>query len=334
MLDIINSDVETLSNMDLSKFTNKSILITGASGLIGLYLLSLIKKKKDKLNIKIYTWNKNDIEILFQPLFEGCESIISDITDPSSYKSLPKFDFIIHAAGYGQPGKFMSNKIKTIELNTTSTKILFDHLNDNGTFLFVSTSELYSGLETLEVTEDMIGTTNTTHPRSCYIEGKRTGETICNIYRENGVDVKIARLSLAYGPGTRVGDARVLNSLIEKSIRNNSIDLMDSGRAIRTYCYITDVVEMFMNILLDGTGFIYNVGGISKLSILDMANKIGELSNRMVNVPEMDNQMLGSPKTVNISIDKYTKEFGKTKFVTFDDGLRRTIDWQRKLYNL
>ena len=96
MLDIINSDVETLSNMDLSKFTNKSILITGASGLIGLYLLSLIKKKKDKLNIKIYTWNKNDIEILFQPLFEGCESIISDITDPSSYKSLPKFDFIIH----------------------------------------------------------------------------------------------------------------------------------------------------------------------------------------------------------------------------------------------
>jgi UDP-glucuronate decarboxylase len=332
MLNIINNDIESLSNIDLSKFSNKSVLITGASGLIGLYLLSIIKKKMYEFNIKIYTWNKSNIESIFEPIFTGCETIISDITDVNCYKSLPKFDFIIHAAGYGQPGKFMNNKIKTIEINTISTKLLLDHLNDNGSFLFVSTSELYSGIETLDVTEDMIGTTNTTHPRSCYIEGKRIGETICNIYRENGIDVKIARLSLAYGPGTRDGDARVLNSLIEKSIKNNSIDLMDSGSAIRTYCYITDVIEMFLNILLNGNGFIYNVGGISKLSILDMAHKIGEYSNKVVNVPEFDNQLLGSPKTVNISIDKYIKEFNKINFVTFDDGLSRTIDWQKKIY--
>ena len=332
MLNIINSDIESLSNIDLSKFSNKSVLITGASGLIGLYLLSIIRTKMYEFNIKIYTWNKNNIESIFEPFFTGCETIISDITDVNCYKSLPKFDFIIHAAGYGQPGKFMNNKIKTIEINTISTKLLLDHLNYNGTFLFVSTSELYSGIETLEVTEDMIGTTNTIHPRSCYIEGKRTGETICNIYRENGVDVKIVRLSLAYGPGTRAGDARVLNSLIEKSIKNNSIYLMDSGSAIRTYCYITDVIEMFLNILLNGNEFIYNVGGISKLSILDMAHKIGEYSNTVVNVPELDTQLLGSPKTVNISIDRYINEFNKSDFVSFDDGLKNTIEWQKKLY--
>ena len=63
-----------------------------------------------------------------------------------------------------------------------------------------------------------------------------------------------------------------------------------------------------------------------------MAHKIGKCSNKVVNVPEFDNQLLGSPKTVNISIDKYIKEFNKINFVSFDDGLNRTIEWQKKIY--
>lgn len=332
MTEIIIEDVKNIQ-VDISQLKDKSILITGASGLLGIYLLAFLKQFQKEYNIKIYTWNKSEIDDIFLPFFENCNTIISDIVDIKSFRNLPNFDFIIHAAGYGQPGKFMSDKMKTVELNTFSTKFLLEKLNIGGKFLFVSTSELYSGLDIDSVIESMIGTTNTDHPRACYIEGKRMGEAICHIYRESGLDVKIARLSLAYGPGTKIGDARVLNSVIEKSIKNNTITLMDAGDAIRTYCYITDVIEMLLNILFWSKDTIYNVGGISKLSILEMATKIGDCMNKNVEVPKNTSNLIGSPKNVNISIEKYCDEFSKIKFVNFDEGLEKTILWQKKLYN-
>ncbi len=331
MLNIIHNDINNI-DIDLSKMKNKSVLITGASGLIGLYMLAVLKRKQKEYNISIYTINRNKINDIYLPLFEDCYRIIADITDNSIYETLPKFDYIIHAAGYGQPGKFMLDKIKTIKLNTTSTIKLLEKLNIDGTFLFVSTSELYSGLELYNITENEIGNTNTNHPRSCYIEGKRCGESICHSYIENGVDVKIARLSLAYGPGTQIGDARVLNSLIEKGIKNTEIKLMDGGQAIRTYCYITDTIEMFLNILLFGKEHTYNVGGKSTTTILDLANMIAYKLNKKVITPTIVEELVGNPKIVNISIDKYINEFDKISFISLNDGLDNTIKWQKKLY--
>jgi nucleoside-diphosphate-sugar epimerase len=331
MLNIIKNDLNHI-NINLTDLKDKSILITGASGLIGIYLVSYICKYQKNLNIKIYIWSKNNIDPIFLPLFENCEKIIGDIVDHNIYTKLPKFDFIIHAAGYGQPGKFLEDKIKTIEINTLGTKYLLNQLKNNGKFLFISSSEIYNGNELFNITENEIGKTNTDHPRACYIEGKRMGETICNIYKSMGNDIKIARLSLAYGPGTKKGDARVLNSLIEKSIKNDYLTLLDKGDAIRTYCYITDVVEMFLNILLNGNG-LYNVGGISKLSIFELANKISSSFSKKVITPEIEESLSGSPKIVNISIEKYLNEFNKKSFISFDEGLKNTIEWQKKLYN-
>lgn len=310
----------------MPNLNGKKVLITGASGLIGVHLIESIS------NGDIYTWTKNEIDIYLKDKFNNCNIIQRDITDINSFNDLPKFDIIIHSAGYGQPGKFLDDKIKTIQLNTTSTIELFKKLKTDGKFLFVSTSELYNGLNNFFIKETDIGTTNTDHFRSCYIEGKRCGESICHSYKERGYDVKIARLCLAYGEYTKRGDHRVLNSLIEKAIKNNKIELMDNGDAIRTYCYVKDVVDMFWNILLNGKDVTYNVGGDSKLSILDLAKKIGLYFNKEVIVPEINNEILGNPKIVNISIDKYLNEFGCKQFLNFDDGLRKTIEWQKYIY--
>lgn len=330
---IIDESKEIIKNINFSQLNNKKILITGASGLIGVYLVSCLKQIMKTHNIDIFVWVQNDIDIIFSDIFHDCTIIKNDITDISSFLKLPEFDCIIHAAGYGQPDKFMDDKIKTISLNTTSTIELFNKLKTNGKFLFISTSELYSGIDEQNITEIQIGTTNTNHPRSCYIEGKRCGESICNIYKEKGYDVKIIRLSLAYGPGTKKNDKRVLNSLIQKGLNEDNIKLLDSGDAIRTYCYITDVIEMFWNIFLFGEDLIYNVGGKSVTSIYDLSVLIGSKLNKNVEIPKEINQQLGNPKIVNISIDKYMNEFKKHKFVSLEDGLNKTINWQKKLYN-
>ena len=328
-LEIIYNDINNI-NIDLSKLKDKSILITGASGLIGIYLLALLKTKQKEYNITIHSWTRNEIKNNIKQLFENCHTIIGDITDYNMFNDLPMFDFIIHASGYGQPIKFLEDKVKTLEINTLSTIKLFEKLKKDGTFLFVSSSEVYNGLEHYNIVETEIGTTNTDNLRSCYIEGKRCGESLCHSYSEQGYNVKIIRLSLTYGPGTQKNDTRVLNSLIEKGINNESIDLLDDGKAIRTYCYVSDVIEMFMNILLYSKERTYNVGGLETFSIFDLSKMIGTILNKEVIVPEINNKLIGSSNIVNVSIEKYLTEFNKKDFVKLNNGLKNTIKWQIK----
>jgi|688.fasta_scaffold116458_2 nucleoside-diphosphate-sugar epimerase len=334
-MSIITEDVKKIvSDIDFSQLQDKRVLVTGASGLIGVYMVACLKEIQTKYNIELYVWLNNPIEEQFSDIFNGCITITGDITNYNHprFRLDGPFDYILHLAGYGQPNKFLNNKTKTIALNTTGTLNLFSNLNKNGKFLFASTSEVYSGLNSDNIDENEIGTTNTNHPRSAYIEAKRCGEAICYAQKDNGVYVKIARLSLAYGPGTKKDDTRVMNSLIQKGLTGESINLMDNGDAMRTYCYITDVVEMFWNIIFFGKETIYNVGGESKTSILELAKLIGDNLNKPVVLPEVSRTLAGNPKNVNISLKKYLNEFKKNNFVSLDNGVKKTIMWQKELY--
>jgi hypothetical protein len=95
-----------------------------------------------------------------------------------------------------------------------------------------------------------------------------------------------ARIALAYGPGTKKHDTRVLNQFIEKALVQKRIELLDSGEATRTYCYIDDVVEMLWNIVLRGNQEVYNVGGHSVTSIADLAMRIRVQASRAISPAE------------------------------------------------
>ncbi|MEK7097218.1 MAG: NAD-dependent epimerase/dehydratase family protein, partial [Patescibacteria group bacterium] len=169
---------------------------------------------------------------------------------------------------------------------------------------------------------------------SCYIEAKRCGEAICNAYRAKGVQAKSARLSLAYGPGTKQGDLRVLNSFIQKAIQGK-IEMLDYGEAKRTYCYISDAIEIMWKILLFGKEPVYNVGGFSNITIADLARKIGKYLDIPVVFPKISSDKIsGAPVDVSLDMSKVKNEFGKTEYVSLDEGLERTIEWQKKLYQI
>lgn len=334
---IIEDSKNVISKINFSSLNNKSILITGATGLIGTYLLaclyhlSISKKLKLKVNILIHS----DLPGFITPFIKSldCSVYQGDITDSQFCKTLPNTDYIIHAAGYGQPRKFMENPIKTLQINTTATLGLFEHLNKDGSFLFLSTSEVYSGLSNPPFNESQIGNTTTDHPRASYIEGKRTGETICNEYRRLGINAKSARLSLAYGPSTKQHDKRVINNFIEKALTQGRIDMLDQGEAKRTYCYITDAIEILWNILLFGKDNIYNVGGVSRTTIAELAKLIAKETGVSVIFPKKSSDLLGAPDDVYLDLTKIQQEFNKHQFISLEDGIRTTINWQKNLYN-
>jgi len=338
LVSIIEEDAKAvIASVDLSKLSGKTILLTGASGLIGTYFLASMRECSRNQNnpIKVTAVVHSELSNTFKALldFEGACVVSGDLTDLSFVSGLGKFDFIIHAAGYGQPGLFMADPVKTIKLNTFTTLSLFDNLAEGGRFLFISSSEVYSGHPNPPYLETQIGTTNTTHPRSCYIEAKRCGEAICNAYRTRGVNASSARLALAYGPGTKPHDHRVLNSFVERGLIQKKIILQDMGAAKRTYCYVSDAVEIFWHIMLFGTDPIYNVGGETNTTIAELARKVGHYLDVPVRFPTDSREVGGAPEDVSLDMSLVKKQFNKTQYVSFDSGLARTINWQKVLYS-
>lgn len=333
---IVSEASRAVAGLDLSALSGRTVLITGASGLIGTYFVASIKewKKNSTANVEVIGLCATEPDQWWKDLFDepSFRWMKGDLTNSQFLASLPEVDYIIHAAGYGQPGKFLQNPVKTIELNTTATCQLFRHLKPKGRLLFVSTSEVYVGSPSAHPSENDIGLTNTDWPRASYIEAKRTGEAICHAFQKEQKQSRIVRLALGYGPGTRCGDQRVLHSFIERALRDGEISLMDHGQALRTYCYVTDVVEMMWNIFLHGKHTTYNVGGISRTSIAKLATTIAEIMRVPVEfpagLPEISTKTNGAPSDVSINISRYLSEFQKKAFVSLGDGLRKTIEWQ------
>lgn len=328
--------LEVYNSINLKELDNKKILITGCSGLIGLNIIALLKLLQSKnynIDITSTVFNKPE-DYLLNMKSNKFKIIQFDLSDTDKCKSEldDNYDMIIHCATYGQPNLFLENKLKTITLNTTITDLLLKKLKKDGKFLFISSSEIYSGSMNQPHNESDIGTTTPQHSRSAYIESKRCAEAICQAYIENGYNVKIARLCLAYGIGTKPNDKRVLNNFIQKALVDKEIRLMDSGNSLRNYGYTSDIIEIFFNILLNGKEIVYNVTGQNIISIKDLALKIGNILNVPIIIPEENHGMIGAPNKVILDISKVKNEFNKNKFVSLNDGLKRTIEWQKLLY--
>lgn len=290
----------------------KKLLITGAYGLVGSNICKVLERDYPEIEI---TREKSSVAY-------------EDIDDTFRLQWGGDFDYVIFAAGYGQPQMFSKEKVKTIETNTTDLINTFRRLNRDGKFLYVSSSEVYSGAKA-PYKETDIGTTTPQHPRACYIEGKRCGEAICMAYKEQGYDVKIARLALAYGPGTKKGDTRVLNQFIEQALTTGRIEVRDDGSAVRTYCYVDDAVHQMLNILFKSKDVVYNVGGKSTWSIANLAGYIGNILGIKVTFGSASS--IGAPDDVRLNMTRTLSEF-PMELTTLDEGLKRTIEYQKELY--
>jgi UDP-glucuronate decarboxylase len=333
LLGILQKDALHVNhNASLKSFEGTSVIVTGSSGLVGINIISSLifyNKNFAKKTISIYAVSYSDPDKFIKKMFldNNVKILYGDITNYDFLKKIPFADCIMHCAGYGQPGKFMADKIKTISINTTATIELIKKVRKGGRFLFMSSSEVYSGNLSYKDKEEDIGTTGPSHPRACYIEGKRTGEAIVNASRDSGINAVSVRLALAYGPGVKSDDARVLNQLVSKGLKG-SIDLLDSGSAIRTYGYIADIIIMLFNILLKNNYSVFNVGGESTLSIKELAEKIGTKTNSKVSIPERSHLSIeGAPSEVKLDLSRIKSEYGHAKYLNMEEGLERTIEW-------
>ena len=333
--------LEYIEKIDLTPLRNKTVYVTGANGLIGtylIYMLHLANTVKD-MGINIAAVSKSPPGSHLQDIFNDRYTFYSaDLNDPRCDCYEPKADYIIHGATYAQPKKFIQNYMDTIHLNTTVTeRLLKKAKQDNATLLFLSSSEVYGNPDEnhIPTKEDYPGLCSPVDIRAIYSESKRMGETLCFAYRNfEGVNAKIARISMTYGPGIGLKDERVLAHFLRQALYEKKIVMLDDGRKIRTFCYIADCVLMLLYIMLYGKEFVYNVGGKESISIRTLAEEIclitgSTLSEEIANRENLKDVKV-SPEMVKLDITKVLTEFPIPSFKPFREGLSRTIEWNKE----
>ena len=337
---VLREDLESIigENISWDKLRGRTVLITGASGMIGTYMLQTLTMLNDKFKygIKVIAVLRNPAKLSEEiKSRDDVTIIVHDVTKNFDIKE--DIDYIIHAASPASPLIMQNQPVETIAANTLgtfNTLSLAKEKNAEG-YMFISSREIYGqpseGQEFFF--ENTYGFVDQLNPRSCYSEGKKAAETMCVCYHdEYGLNTKIARLAHTYGPGMSIYDGRVQADFLKNVFHNEDIVLKSEGTAVRTYTYIADAVAGLFRILLDSEDTVYNIGNENgKVSIRELAeimvNIYPERGLKLVfDIPEGGTKGT-APYTLGILNSEKLRGIGWKPKYSVKDGFKRTLEY-------
>lgn len=284
------------ASVEWSLLQNKVILITGATGMIGVFLIDVLMERNKKYNdnIRIVALSRDEDKIKQRlGIYLKNQSITflkHDVNQPITRDILPvEIDYIIHGASNTHPLQYTLDPVGTIEANVTGTRNLLEltALMPHCRMVFLSSVEVYGENrgDTEEFAESYCGYIDCNTLRACYTEGKRLGEALCQAYiATRGIDAVIPRLCRVYGPTMLPTDTKAISQLIKKAVTGENIVLKSEGKQLYSYLYVADVVTAILTLLLKGeTGQAYNVADRSSNSSLkELAQYLANLNGRKV----------------------------------------------------
>ena len=287
---IWQEDIENLANKEIYNcFKNKTVLITGATGLIGSEIVfSFICANRIKdLNVKVIAFVRNEAkaENLFKNILNNSnfKLHIADIKDEINIEE--NIDYIIHCANITSSQMMLEKPVETslIALDGTKNILEFACKKEVKSLIFLSSLEIYGLINKEElIKEDDFGYIDLSNPRSCYPESKRMAENLCIAYsHQYGLNTKIARLTQTFGAGINDEDKRVFAQFVQSAINKKNIVLHTKGNTTRNYCYLTDAINGILTVLIKGENKnAYNIANKNaRFSILEMAEMIAKKTN-------------------------------------------------------
>jgi nucleoside-diphosphate-sugar epimerase len=301
-------------------------LITGGSGFIGSFIVKKLLQLSSTTKIKIY-----DINPTISIEDSRIEIIKGDVLDKEKLiKNTCDVNVIIHCAAICGIDTIKKNPLKTIDINFKGTENVLEcskiH-NIKKTILF-STSEVY-GKYCIGYNEDCKVEVNpiNINERSIYQISKLLGETYGYIYHKMfGLDITVIRPFNIYGPG-QIGEGAIKN-FVDSAIKNENIYINGSGKIIRSWCYVDDIVDCVMKAIDKCHQYnIYNVGNSNNIiSIKNLAIKIIKLAKSESKIiyreALMDDILIRFPCT-----EKAENQLNYTPLTNLEEGLKKTITY-------
>lgn len=253
------------------------ILVTGGAGFIGSHLCEkLLSLKHEVICVdNFYTGSINNISHLSE--FNAFEVIRHDVTFPLYLE----VDGIFNLACPASPIQYQKNPVQTFKTNVHGAINMLGLAKRTGArFLQASTSEVYGDPEVSPQREDYWGHVNPIGIRSCYDEGKRAAETLTMDYqRQFNVDTRIARIFNTYGPNMSKDDGRVVSNFIVQALRNEPITVYGDGSQIRSFCFVSDLVEGLVKLFFKEKVFEpINLGNPMPITMKQLALEVIQLT--------------------------------------------------------
>ena len=305
------------------------ILITGGAGFLGSHLSKRLLKEGHEVICmdNFFTGRKRNILNLVEN--SNFEMMRHDVTDPFKVEC----DQIYNLACPASPVHYQYNAIKTIKTSVMGAiNCLGLAKRVNARVFQASTSEVYGDPSVHPQPEAYWGNVNPIGIRSCYDEGKRCAETLFMDYRrQNGVDVRIARIFNTYGPNMCPDDGRVVSNFIVQALQGHDITVYGEGEQTRSFCYCDDLIEGFIRMMnQDETIGPMNIGNPREFTILELAEKVINLTGSQSKIiyealPSDD------PKQRQPDITQARQVLDWEPKYSLDEGLKPTIAYFDKL---
>lgn len=345
---ILSMDLQEISQssiIDWKRFKNKTILITGANGMLPSYIVFtlLYQNKKLNLNLKVIAQVRNisRAKSVFTDFIHDKALILYERDVTLQYNINIKIDFIIHAASQASPKYYNIDPVGTLMANIQGTINILNLAKDNlaESVLFFSSAEIYGEVNKELIDEKSYGYLDPCSIRSCYSESKRMGEQLCVSYnKQYSTHCKIVRPFHTYAPTMKLDDGRVFADFVKNIVEGNNIVLKSNGEAKRAFCYATDATIGFLKILLDGKdGEAYNMGNpTQEISIKDLANTLINLyPERNIKlifaINSNDNVQKSAVKSVLPSIEKLNN-LGWEPRINIKEGFSRVINYKSNIH--
>lgn len=330
---LYREDVQNVLTVDgLDTLKGKSVLVTGATGLLGVHLIDVLMALG---GVKVYAVGRSKAkaenrlgEYYANPLFKFVEQDVCLPFDEDLH-----VDYIIPGASNTHPLAYSQYPVETIQINVKGAEHALNKAAEcKATVLYPSTVEVYGnalGQDVFE--EDYTGKLNLSTSRACYTESKRVSEALCQSYiSERGVDVKIVRLSRIFGPTMLDSDSKASSQFIMKAVNNEDIVLKSKGEQFFSYSYVSDAVAAMLYVMLHGEcGQAYNISNEKcNVHLRDFAQMCAEYNGRKVvfELPS-ETEMKGFSNATQAILDNTKlKSLGFKPKYGLKDAVHRTIE--------
>ncbi len=345
---VLQEDLERAADSDLidwEKLRGKSILVTGATGLIGSQTVQVLVMAgiKRKLDLKILALVRNPQKaekMLGACMGHGLELVTANILEPVETEQ--PVDYILHGAGVTTSKDFVDHPVGTILTMLKGTENILELARKKQVqgMVYLSSMEAYGVVdpEHFVVRETDYGYIDPLQVRSSYSESKRMAEGLCGAYaHEFGLPVCTARLAQTFGAGIPETENRVFAQFARSIITGKDIVLHTDGSKAHCYCYTSDVVLGLLTVLLEGTpGEAYNISNEDTFSTIRgmaemLIEKYPESGSKLIfDIPEDANKYGYAPTSRMLINAEKLRALGWKPEVNLEEMFERLIGSMRR----